>query len=176
MRNRRLFRDPWVRATVATGAALLLAVGPGGLRLQWTPSIPQGLYLERDLGTAEPATLRDRYVSLCLDEPHAAWALERTVIPGAGCPLGTGRIAKRVIAGPGDVVIQTPSALSVNGRPIAGSATVAEPAPDAGPGRYRLGPDELWIYAPHPRSLDSRLIGPVRLHEVRGTLTDLWTL
>jgi type IV secretory pathway protease TraF len=45
----------------------------------------------------------------------------------------------------------------------------------ASQGFGRAEPGEIWLYAPHPRSFDSRVFGPVPLGSVRGVLTPLWT-
>lgn len=41
--------------------------------------------------------------------------------------------------------------------------------------QYTLAPGELWIYAPHPKSLDSRYFGPVKSNEIRGKASPLYT-
>ncbi len=40
---------------------------------------------------------------------------------------------------------------------------------------YTLAPGELWIYAPHPKSLDSRYYGPIQSNTVRGRASPLYT-
>lgn len=39
---------------------------------------------------------------------------------------------------------------------------------------YTLKEGELWIHAPHPRSLDSRYHGPTQVDQVFGTASALW--
>ena len=171
-----LLRDPWVLATLAAGAALLILLGPAGYRLQWTPSIPRGIYREQPVTHVAASALVGNYVSVCLDSATTRWALERTELPGRGCPLRTGRLAKQVIAGPGDVVAVGEHRLEVNGHVVTARLLPAahRAAPGAGPGVYRLGAGEIWIFAPNPHSLDSRLIGPVPASQVRGRIRRVW--
>ena len=39
---------------------------------------------------------------------------------------------------------------------------------------YKLKRNELWVYGPHPMSLDSRYHGPVFTDEMKGTAHPLW--
>lgn len=50
---------------------------------------------------------------------------------------------------------------------------VLEPWLAAGAG-YLVKRDELWVYGPHPSSLDSRYHGPVQVGDMLGKATPLW--
>lgn len=177
-----LARDPWIRTSLGLAAAGILALGPGRLRPVWTPSIPVGLYHMTPVRPADPPlALRGEAVQLCLPAQLARWAGRHTRIPGYGCPAGAGHLAKFVVAVPGDTVEHTLAALIINGTPLPASNshvrdTRGAPlhAPGAGPGTYVLAPGQVWIYAPDPYSLDSRLLGPIPAAGISGTIRPLW--
>ena len=88
-------------------------------------------------------------------------------------------LAKQVVAIGGDVVDVSADGVSVNGGP-----RFAPINPDAlvklGVGmadvsrRYALTDDEVFLYAPSPRSFDSRYYGPVKTTSIAGKVIARW--
>ena len=48
------------------------------------------------------------------------------------------------------------------------------PLPHAAFGTYRLPPGSVWLYAPEPRSFDSRYFGPLPAKDLLYRLAPLW--
>lgn len=176
--------------------ALALLAGAGllvqalGLRVNFTASLPRGLYR-----VVPGAPARGTIALVCLSERDAAWALARGyVLRGDECPAGqdrTGRpvrvapLGKVVLATAGDTVDLTPAGLVRNGRPVPrsgiaradsrGRPLTAAPGREA-PGRYVLRAGELWLWSPyHPLSFDSRYVGPVRPSGAVTRVVPVWT-
>lgn len=161
---------------------LALAAAVPLLRLHFfhTPSAPIGLW------RADPAAgprVGD-VVQFCM---RADQALQTTGRPYAGgpaggpCPHDTWALAKPVLAGPGDTVVHTAAAISVNGRAQPLSATRSRDSrglelPVASFGTLVLGPGEYWMHSPYADgSFDSRYLGVVRREQMRGSLRPIIT-
>lgn len=161
---------------------LALAAAIPLLRLHFfhTPSAPIGLW------RADPAAgprVGD-VVQFCM---RADQALQTTGRPYAGgpaggpCPHDTWTLAKPVLAGPGDTVVHTAAAISVNGRAQPLSATRSRDSrglelPVAPFGTWVLGPGEYWMHSPYADgSFDSRYLGVVRREQMRGSLRPIIT-
>ena len=87
---------------------------------------------------------------------------------------------KTFVAGEGDEVCADTGILTVNGRPLAGGGRVLtqDSAGRALPRFEGCGAlPEGWVFvaSAHEKSFDSRTFGPVRLEDVRGRVTPLWT-
>ena len=163
----------WLVSSVALLAASRLA----GLRLNFTGSLPVGLYL-----AARGAPARGALVLVCLPRQVAAFAIARGYVPrGGACPGSVVPIGKRVLAIAGDTVAVTPTGLKVNGVPVPNSRALAadrkgRPLSGLAVGRYHVDRDELWVLSSYSRlSFDSRYFGAVRLSDVRSRLLPLWT-
>ena len=161
---------------------LALAAAVPLLRLHFfhTPSAPIGLW------RADPAAgprVGD-VVQFCMRADQALATTGRTYAGGpAGgpCPHDTWTLAKPVLAGPGDTVVHTTTAISVNGRAHPLSATRSRDSrglelPVAPFGTRVLGPGEYWMHSPYAEgSFDSRYLGVVGMDQVRGTVRPLVT-
>jgi len=167
-----------VTALAALGAAGAALAGAAGLRVNFSGSLPRGLYrLER----GAPAPRAFDLVLVCPPPAAAALARRRRYLGAGPCPAGSRPLGKLVLAGPGDLVELSAAGVAVAGasrvapasRPLAADAA-GRPLAHASYGRRRLGRGELWAYAPHPRSFDSRYFGPVAAAGLRGRLTPLW--
>jgi conjugative transfer signal peptidase TraF len=158
-------------AAVATVAA---ASAAAGLRFNTSGSLPRGLYR---LTGATPR--RFALVLVCPPPAAAALARRRRYLPAGPCAEGTRPLGKLLLAVPGDLIEVSAAGLEVAGRlapfsrPLAADAA-GRPLPRTAFGRRRLAPGEVWVYAPHPRSFDSRYFGPVPAASLRGTLVPVW--
>jgi type IV secretory pathway protease TraF len=171
-----------------------LGLGKVGFALNFTPSLPLGVYLRADL-QLEPGVL----VSVCLEEEVAQEARYQGILAAGSCPGAAVPLLKKIAAVGGgvvdgdvvdggvvdggvvdaDVVEITAEGIFVAGR------WLQPPAPRRSAlglrlrpwpvGRYEIGPGQLWLTADHPRSWDSRYFGPVEAASVLGTYRPLWT-
>jgi conjugative transfer signal peptidase TraF len=119
-------------------------------------------------------------VLLCAPAPAAHLARERSYLPAGRCPGGVQPLGKMVLALPGDTVEVSFRGLAVNGLAIPASRASAadragRPLRSVPAGVYRLSSHQVWVYAPHPRSFDSRYFGPLPQSRLLGTLRPLWT-
>jgi conjugative transfer signal peptidase TraF len=159
-------------AIFATGAAL--AAAALHLRVNTSESLPVGLYR---LAGGPPA--RSSLVLLCPPPAAARLAHRRGYLPAGRCPGGVQPLGKMLLALPGDTVALSSRGLAVDGLPIPGSMPSAadsagRPLPRVRLGFRRLAPGEVWVFAPHPRSFDSRYFGAVSSRQLLGTLEPLW--
>jgi conjugative transfer signal peptidase TraF len=146
-----------------------------GLRINTSASLPLGLYRLSDR-----PPVRSSLVLAC--PPPAASRLARTrgYLPAGACPGGVQPLGKMVLAMAGDTVEVSARGLVVDGLAIPASRPSAadsagRPLRSLPLGVYRLSSGELWLYAPHPRSFDSRYFGPLPSTRLLGTLEPLWT-
>jgi conjugative transfer signal peptidase TraF len=156
------------------GAALLLAL-PLRLRINTSASLPRGLYR-----LVAPALVRSSIVLFCPPPAAARLARDRGYLPPGRCPEGVQPLGKMILALPGDSVEISSRGLAVDGVAIPGSQprladSAGRPLSPAPFGAYRLGPRQVWVYAPHPRSFDSRYFGPVPDSLLLGTLKPVCT-
>ncbi len=162
-------------AAVATIIALLCLS-----RINTSPSLPRGLYLEIPRGWLGRAPARGDLVLVCAPAAGAELARRRGYLGdgpcGAGAAGGAAALGKVVLAAGGDEVSFGETGLAVNGRAVAASRALprdarGRPLAHYPYGTWRIAPGELWLLAPyHPRSYDSRYFGPVAAAAVRGWL------
>jgi conjugative transfer signal peptidase TraF len=145
-----------------------------GLAVNWSPSMPVGLYW------FHPAVelKRGDWVSVCISSENASLYQSRGYLPDReGCASGIAPVFKPIAASPGDSVSLEQDGVRVNGALVPGSVALdldaaGRPMPHLPPGwSRRLGPGEYFVLATfHPRSLDSRYYGWVMrsqiLHQV----------
>jgi conjugative transfer signal peptidase TraF len=136
----------------------------------WTPSLPLGLYwLSRD--TSAAVATRGELVAFPVPAAVRDLVRDRRYLPPGAM------LVKRVVATPGDRVCTDGGTFAINGEPL--GAILAEdsagrPLPQyEGCGRVPEG--LLYVGSHHPKSFDSRTFGPVRVADIRGTVTPLWT-
>jgi len=143
------------------------AAGAAGFRVNLTASLPIGVWrITDDFG-------RGTYVSACVppDAPMMDVAIAKSYLPDGKCKGGYAPLLKQVVAVAGDTVTLTPVAVSVNGRPISNTATLAyrvfDPLPAIARGTYVVAPDEFWLIAnENPRSFDSRYFGALHRRDI----------
>lgn len=181
----RRFPDPRRRlalALCAAGGAVLCALaaaGAAGLRVNFTASMPRGVWQVR---TGAPVARASVVVICPPDRADIREAAERGYIAAGACPGGLEPLLKPVAAVAGDLVTVTPKVVAVNGQPIADTAPLAHdgagrtlrPVPS---GSYRVASGEVWVLSSHdPRSFDSRYFGPLPAAGVQGVARPVWVL
>lgn len=176
-RLRRVRHRPLRRAIVPIAVAAIVATGPSlPIRLNLTPSLPRGLYLET---TTPPVP--GLLILVCLPEPPARLGLARGYLHPGSCPSGAAPALKRIAATAGDTVSVTAAGVNVTGRLLPASA----PRSVDRAGRslssqprvpQHLAPGEIWLHAPRPDSWDSRYYGPVPVAAILTTMRPLLVL
>lgn len=156
---------------------MLREFAPGRPIIVGSNSIPTGLYW---LDTRVTTFKVGDYVSFPF-QPKAAWLRERYGEYASHTKLVWG-------VGGDTVYADQAGALTVCRAPRGAARGNCESAgvpqghdskgrpmtPWASPGHhYTLADNELWIYAPNPKSLDSRYAGPVARQIIRGVATPL---
>jgi conjugative transfer signal peptidase TraF len=137
-------------ALAAFGTALALALcWCAGLRVNLTPSLPQGVY-----ALCPGAPGKGDFVSFCLEGEFADLARERGYLGAGSCPSGLRPLLKRVAGLPGDAI---PGDLAV--RP---ADSLGRPMPSALPEGI-IPPGMAFVAGEHPGSFDSRYFGLVPL-------------
>lgn len=157
------------------------------LRVNRTESLPLGLYRAADpaprggISVGAPAVERGELVRFCLSDSALAGLRGRISLGRGSCPAGVQEIAKPVAGVPGDRVRHSREGVWVNDRFLPRSRTERTdsrgvPMHHAPFGDRLLDAGEFWLHSPYAqRSLDSRILGPVRSADLRGELRPLLT-
>lgn len=177
---KRVCETNWRKvATLAVvGSASLFALfaitGIAGIRINATPSLPVGLYIEADVNS--------NLVEFCLVGPPAWLAASRGYRTAGDCPDGASALLKPVIAKAGDVVELTAAGIFVNARVVPNTAPLSADTKHRSLehfpyGRYVVSQGEVWVASSYnARSFDSRYYGPVPVYLIREHLKPLLTL
>ena len=135
------------------------------LRINTSVSLPVGLYqVSADGG----------FVEFCPDD-HGLSAQRHYRARGV-CRDGAAPLLKPVAAKPGDEVVASSAGVTVNGKLLPRTAPLSRDSSgrSLAPwpfGRYTIAPGTLWVASSyHPRSYDSRYLGPIRESAVRARL------
>lgn len=156
---------------IPLSAVLLLGFAcAGGVRVNLTHSMPQGLYR-----ITEDAPQRGDMVTLCLPEDIAAWALERGYIGAGSCPSGTQPLLKYLAAIPGDRLDVCPDGIRVKASSSPACLWPARPLSHDKKDRHLgtiltsgiIPEDKALVLAFHPGSFDGRYFGLVSLASLR---------
>ena len=157
---------------VAFGAFQLC--GLVGVRINYSPSLPIGLYLTSNDPTS---TL----IEFCPAEPFAGLAISRGYRERGVCHDGATPLMKPVVARAGDIVTLSEQGIAMNGNLLPNTAprttdSQGRPLIPWPFGRYAVAPNTVWVASSHhPRSFDSRYFGPIATsairHYVRPVLT-----
>jgi conjugative transfer signal peptidase TraF len=135
-------------ALAAFGMALILVLcWCAGLRVNLTPSLPQGVY-----ALCPGAPGKGDFVTFCLEGEFADLARERGYLGAGSCPSGLRPLLKRVTGLPGDAI---PGDLAVRS-----ADSMGRPMPSALPEGI-IPPGMALVLAEHPGSFDSRYFGLV---------------
>jgi len=158
---------------VLTGS--FLVCGFVGVRFNFSPSLPVGMYVTT---ADEHANL----VEFCPAEPSASLSITRGYRDPGNCPDGAAPLLKPVVASAGDVLELSARGVSVNGTLLANTAPLSKDSKGrplgAWPfGRYCVVPGTVWVASSHhPRSFDSRYFGPISTAAIRHRLKPFLTL
>ncbi len=153
------------------------ALGGAGIRWNLSPSLEAGLYRE----SRRPFERGD-LVTVCLPETVGRWARRRGYVGRGGCAGGAAQLGKRIAGVAGDRVEVSDEAVTIGGRRLERSGRIdrdadGRPVPRVRAGSRVLAPGEVWLHSGrHPRSLDSRVFGPLRVSEIRGVLEPVWVI
>jgi conjugative transfer signal peptidase TraF len=165
-----------IAATLIVGFILIGHAGSQlGLRLNFTPSMPLGLWRV----AAPPARpLRGMIVILCIDDAAiAAMALQRGYIGPGSCATGVEPLLKPIAAVAGDIVGVTATGITINGEPLPNTAPLSHDhagrdLPAQPTGQHEVATDKVWTLSGHtPLSFDSRYYGEVATRSIIGTAT-----
>lgn len=156
-------RALWLPVTALAAVTAWAGALAGGVRVNWTPSLPVGLW---SLAPAPKALRAGHIAEFCLPPAVAALAIERRYVGAGRCPDGSMPLLKPVAAVAGDTVEVTASDVLVNGRQVvpAGIArdSQARPMTPVPPGQYRVAEGQAWLLSAYnPNSFDSRYWGPI---------------
>lgn len=177
--NGRATRGIMVVALAVTIAAVSCLILKSGLRLNFTTSMPLGLYRMYPL----PTTGLDRgaFVAICAPADAAELGRRRGYLSAGPCPYDTEPLLKAVAGVIGDDIEVSARGIAVNACPLTHSGSlpfdrVGRPLLPWPPGHYHLGRSELWLYAGNDRSWDSRYWGPASVAEVLARAVPLLTV
>jgi conjugative transfer signal peptidase TraF len=168
-------------AAVAVGGLLVAtALGPAGVRLNLSPSMPVGIYLARPMTTLPASAVRrGALVAVCLPSAVGQWGRARGYLMRGSCADGVAPVGKPVFAVEGDTVVVGPAGLALgrtvapNSRPLARDAA-GRPLSHVPDGRLPVAHGEIWLVSTHTsRSWDSRYYGPVPVARVVAVLRPL---
>ncbi len=168
-----------IRPAIAIGASILVAssllVWGLGFRVNLSDSMPPGLY--RIVPLNRPLKHGDM-IAVCLPFSTAAFSRERGYVSLGNCPGGAEPLLKFVEALAGDRLTFSARGIAVNGSLLPESKCLAKDEAGRRLHRwnmkhYAVPAKMLWLYAPSPRSWDSRYWGPVSEDTVEGLAAPL---
>jgi len=161
--NSRAARAVALASAAAIVGTSALTIFGSGLRINFTPSMPLGIYRLEPLSAT--GVVRGMVVAVCAPDGAADLGRHRGYLATGPCSDDTELLLKIVVGVPGDEVAVSAEGVAVNGCLLSDSRAIAED----GAGRrtspwpssdYRLD-GQVWLYAGNPRSWDSRYWGPV---------------
>jgi conjugative transfer signal peptidase TraF len=159
-------------ATLALSAGICLALAVagflGGLRLNFTPSYPIGIWRIESLNR-QPG-VGDRVFICPPDAPAFALGMERGYLPAGLCPGGTAPLIKTIVAVAGQVIALNSSVI-IDGAALASSSVRSTDAqgralPKFAGGRVPL--DHVFLHSDFGGSYDSRYFGPLPADGILG--------
>jgi conjugative transfer signal peptidase TraF len=139
---------------LSTCLGAFLLMGALGVRINASPSLPLGLYVE----TSDQFGL----VEFCPAEPFGSLAAARGYRSKGSCPDGASPLMKPVIARAGDLIETSRRGIAVNGALVPNTApkmldTVGRVMTPWPFGTYRVASGTVWVASSHnARSFDSR--------------------
>lgn len=162
----RSIRFALICLVIATIMAAILMIG---LRLNFTASMPLGIY--RIEHVAPSAVQRGMLVAVCAPVSAAQLGRHRGYISAGTCSGESEPLLKTVAAVAGDRVTVASDGVRVNGHLLRNSKSVTAdrsgrrmlPWPS---GLYRIPRGSIWLYADNEQSWDSRYWGPVPTRNV----------
>ena len=161
---------------VALSAAVLCAARAFDLRVNWTESMPRGVYQR-----IEPVLERGAWVAVCLEGQAAGLARVRGYVIDGSCTSGLAPIFKRLVGIPGDRIDLTTHGVAVNGAAVPDSELSAVDSrgralEHMSEGAMILVEGRFFVMGVNPsRSWDSRYFGAVSTHQIVASARPLWT-
>jgi conjugative transfer signal peptidase TraF len=158
---------------VAGLASLFQLFGWTGLRLNSSPSLPVGLYIE---------TSASDLAEFCPPEPWGRFAAARGYRAHGICRDGATPLLKPIVARPGDRIDVSAAGVRVNGELVPNSAPRSADSknrrlPSFPAGSRVVEPETVWLVSSYSdRSFDSRYMGPIPKSCIRAYLRPLITL
>jgi conjugative transfer signal peptidase TraF len=144
-----------------------------GYRTTSTHSLPFGLYRSFEISpdTAQAGTV----VLICLPAEVGRWARGRGYISEGSCPGLAEPVGKSIAAAGNRRLTIGPGPLRLEQRLLPHSHLLPQdsrgrPLPHPDFGSFQVPEDHVWLHAPHPRSLDSRVFGSVPRSNLRAVL------
>jgi conjugative transfer signal peptidase TraF len=139
------------------------AVAVIGIRLNFTPSMPLGIYRFMEVSPHEIS--RGMLVAVCAPLDAAKLGRRRGYLSGGECAGSSEPLLKTVAAVGGDFVAVSRIGVSVNGCLLADSKPLrfdraGRPVTSWPVGRHRVSRGSIWLYAANEQSWDSRYWGP----------------
>lgn len=162
------------RPAIAVIASILVAssllVWGGGIRVNLSDSMAHGLY--RIVPLTRPLKHGDM-IAVCPPYSAAVVGRERGYVGLGNCPGDVEPLLKFVEALAGDKVAFSARGVAVNGSLLPESKCLGEDEagrilPMWNMNHYTVPPEMLWVYAPSPRSWDSRYWGSVSEDNIEG--------
>src|SRR5674476_251288 len=152
-------RIKWPAIIAVAMLSAIASAGAAGIRYNVTASMPVGFYCIID-----QAPKIGSIIVFCPPVDHRF-----EFMPAGSCPHGEAPYMKEVVAGLGDLVTVTKEAVTINGKPLASSASIQRPELPHALGVRRLGVGQLWVYGSGSpeNSFDSRYFGPMQQETVR---------
>jgi conjugative transfer signal peptidase TraF len=167
----------WTLFALGLVGGLVPAAHALGLRINWTSSMPLGLYRET------PARLdRGELVLICLPEEIAHVGRQRRYLPLGDCPGGVSPIVKQLVAIASDEIELQEGFLSVNGvvvnrTSLQSTDSLGRPLDHAPLGRRLVADGEVWVLGiDRRRSWDSRYFGAVPVGAIVGSAKPILTM
>jgi conjugative transfer signal peptidase TraF len=167
----------WTLFALGLAAGLVLAAHALDFQINWTVSMPIGLYRKI------PARLeRGALVLICLPEEIARVGRQRRYLPLGDCPEGVSPIVKEIVAIAGDEIALQENSLAVNGVVVdrAGlrtSDSLGRPLDHAPLGHRLVEDGEVWVLgSERSRSWDSRYFGAVPVESIVASAKPVLTL
>ncbi len=147
-----------------------------GLRFNFTPSMPLGIYRLSQL--PQDAIKRQMLVAVCAPSSMVKLGRRRGYVSGGPCAGDAEPLLKTVAAVPGDSVHVSLRGVTVNGRLLPNSKPLAfdragRKLSSSLPVHRRVPQGTIWVYADHPHSWDSRYWGPVAVRTVSARVVPL---
>jgi conjugative transfer signal peptidase TraF len=176
--SRRRSAGSCLAASLVLG--LLAVADVSGFRVNTTDSMPRGLWRVTELAAS---LSRGQIVTVCPPLVGAyRLGTQRGYVEAGSCPDGYAPIIKPVAATEGDLVTVSRAGVTVNGRPLLGTApldtdSAGRPLMPLAPGRYQVRRGDVWLLATYdPRSFDSRYFGPVPESSVLALARPVWVV
>jgi conjugative transfer signal peptidase TraF len=151
------------------GAAAAVVASSLVLRVNVSPSVPEGIYLVVRGGELA----RGDFIEHCQPEAVQAYASRRG--DAGSCPDGALPSIKPIAAVAGDVVVTSMAGIEVNGVQVQHSAPLAG-IPRVPDGIYTVAVGEVWLISSYnPASLDSRYYGARPTSAILRKVTPIYT-